>query len=66
MRSAVVSFLGTHALPQDTDVFRTIVGHNRVQIGETGRMGLAVAAKTTFHEMPSLAGWVVQVSHRVK
>jgi hypothetical protein len=41
MRSAVVSFLGTHALPQDTDVFRTIVGHNRVQVGDLGQFPCA-------------------------
>ena len=40
-RSAVVSFLGTHALPQDTDVFRTLVGHNRVQVGDLGQFPCA-------------------------
>src|SRR5258708_32036704 len=37
----VMTTLAQDGLPQDTDVLRTLVGHNRVQVGDLGQFPCA-------------------------
>jgi uncharacterized protein YcbX len=37
----VMTTLAQDGLPQDTDVLRTLVGHNRVQVGDLGKFPCA-------------------------